>query len=106
MALHSLRSLKEIRDELGIAYDASTKGVIKIYRSQSSFDAAERSLRQLEPFGLTFRRLTAVETAAAEPTLTASEGELIGAFHFPNDEVGDCNKLTQGLASITVAYFA
>lgn len=99
LALHSLRSLKEIRDELGLAYDASTKGVMKIYRSQSSLDAAERSLRRLEPFGLVFRRLTAAEAAAAEPSLAAAEGELIGAFHFPNDEVGDCNKFTQGLAS-------
>ena len=99
LALHSLRSLQEIRGELGLAYDASTNGVMKIYRSQSSLDAAERSLRRLEPFGLVFRRLTAAEAAAAEPALASAEGELIGAFHFPNDEIGDCNKFTQGLAS-------
>jgi D-amino-acid dehydrogenase len=100
LALHSLNSLKEIRDEHGLAYDASTRGVMKIYRSQSSFDAAERTLRPLEPVGLVFRRLTAAEATAVEPALVTAEGELIGAFHFPSDEVGDCNKFTQGLASV------
>jgi D-amino-acid dehydrogenase len=32
--------------------------------------------------------------------LAAVGGELIGAFHFPHDEVGDCHKFTQGLASV------
>ena len=99
LALYSLGSLKEIRDGLGLSYDASTRGVMKIYRSRQSFEAAERSLRLLEPLGLVFRRLTAAEAAEAEPALAAAESELIGGFHFPNDEVGDCNKFTQGLAS-------
>jgi D-amino-acid dehydrogenase len=99
LALYSVTSLKEIRSELSLAYDASTRGVLKIYRSQPSFDAAERSLRRLEPLGLVFRRLTGTEAAAIEPALAAAGGELVGAFHFPNDEVGDCNKFTQALAS-------
>jgi D-amino-acid dehydrogenase len=98
LALHSLSSLKEIRGELGLAYDASTKGVIKIYRSEPSLDAAQRSLTRLAPLGLVFRRLSAAEAVETEPALAAAEGELAGALHFPNDEVGDCNKFTEGLA--------
>jgi D-amino-acid dehydrogenase len=103
LALHSLRSLQEIRAEHGIAYDASTRGVMKIYRSGPALDAAERSLRRLQPFGLTFNRLSAAETAAAEPALAAAAGELTGALLFPRDEVGDCHKFTEGLAAICAA---
>jgi D-amino-acid dehydrogenase len=97
LALHSLRSLREIRQELGLAYDASTMGVMKIYRSATAFDKAERSLRRLEGAGLVLRRLSPVEAVAIEPALRDAAAELHGAFHFPNDEVGDCNKFTQGL---------
>jgi D-amino-acid dehydrogenase len=99
LALHSVRSLQEIRRETGIAYDAATNGVMKIYRSQQAFQKAERSLRRLEPLGLIFRRLTAAQTIAVEPALEAAAPELAGAFHFPRDEVGDCHKFTQGLAA-------
>lgn len=99
LALHSLRSLQEIRDELGISYDASSRGVMKIYRSQLSFEKAERSLKRLEPLGLVFRRLTSAQAAEAEPALASAANELTGAFHFPNDEIGDCNKFTQSLAT-------
>ena len=43
LALHSLKSLQEIGAETGIAYDRATRGVLKIYRSQDSLDAAQRS---------------------------------------------------------------
>jgi len=99
LALYSLRSLREIRAEVGMAYDAATNGVMKIYRSAASLDKAERSLRKLEPLGLTFRRLSAAEAVRAEPGLGDIAGELAGAFHFPRDEVGDCNKFTQALAA-------
>jgi D-amino-acid dehydrogenase len=98
LALYSLRSLQEIRAETGMVYDAATKGVMKIYRSAGALDKAERSLRRMEPLGLTFQRLTAAEAVQAEPALGDSAGELAGAFHFPHDEVGDCNKFTQALA--------
>ena len=98
LALHSLRSLQEIRAELGLSYDQATNGVMKIYRSAEAFDRAERSFRLLEPLGLVFRRLSAAGAVAIEPALRSAATELAGAFHFPNDEVGDCNKFTQGLA--------
>ena len=99
LALHSLRSLQEIRRDLGIVYDAATEGVMKIYRSAEALEKAERSLQLLEPAGLVFRRLTAAEAVEVEPALGTAAPELAGAFHFPNDEVGDCNKFTQGLAA-------
>ena len=99
LALHSLRSLREIRDELRISYDASSMGVMKIYRSQLSFEKAERSLKRLEPLGLVFKRLTSAQAAEAEPALASTSNELTGALHFPKDEIGDCNKFTQALAT-------
>jgi D-amino-acid dehydrogenase len=98
LALHSLRSLQEIRNELGIAYDAATNGVLKIYRSTEALDKAELSLRRLVPMGLQFDRIDAPAAVRREPALADVQSELKGAFYFPHDEVGDCNKFTQGLA--------
>jgi D-amino-acid dehydrogenase len=99
LALHSLRTLQEIRRELAIEYDHATRGVMKIYRSAGGFEKAERSLSHLQSHGLVFRRLSPPETVAVEPALAAAGPELVGAFHFPNDEVGDCNRFTQALAA-------
>ena len=45
LAVHSLRSLQEIRGEIGVAYDLATSGVMRIYRTQESLERAERWLQ-------------------------------------------------------------
>ena len=57
LALHSLRSLQEIGAETGIAYDRAANGVLKIYRSRDSLDAATRGCEFLAGHGLLFERL-------------------------------------------------
>jgi D-amino-acid dehydrogenase len=99
LALHSLRSLQEIGAEVGITYDRATKGVLKIYRSPDSLDVATRSCDILARHGLLFERVDAVGCVAREPALTAAGPSLAGGLYFARDEVGDCNKFTQGLAA-------
>src|SRR5215211_7553953 len=103
LALHSLRSLHEIGAETGIAYDRATRGVLKIYRSTESLDAAQRSADFLAQHGLTYERVSAERCADIEPALRDTRDTLAGALYFVRDEVGDCNKFTQGLAAACAA---
>ena len=43
LALYSLKSLQEIREETGIEYDLGTKGVLKIYRNPEALADARRN---------------------------------------------------------------
>jgi D-amino-acid dehydrogenase len=99
LALHSLRSLQEIGAETGIRYDRATRGVQKIYRSREALDGAEKSCTMLAQHGLIFERVNPDRCVALEPALKDTHSTLAGALYFPRDEVGDCNKFTQGLAA-------
>ena len=99
LALLSLRSLQEIGAETGIAYDRATDGVMKIYRDKPSLDKADEASAWLAGHGLLYERVSAAGAAAREPALAATQQTLAGALYFARDEVGDCNKFTQGLAT-------
>ena len=104
LALYSLRSLQEIGGETGIAYDRATSGVQKIYRSKESLDNADRACDVLAKHRA---RATSGSTSPArveiEPALGDTSATLAGALYFERDEVGDCNKFTQGLAAACAA---
>ena len=103
LALHSLKSLQEIGAETGINYDRATRGVLKIYRSAESLGNAERSCAFLAQSGLLFERISPERAAEIEPALRETRPTLAGALYFARDEVGDCNKFTQGLAAACAA---
>ncbi len=103
LALHSLKSLQEIGAETGISYDRATKGVIKIYRSSESLDAAQRSVDYLARHGLLYERVGVDRCIELEPALHDTRSTLAGALYFARDEVGDCYKFTQGLAAACAA---
>ncbi len=103
LALHSLKSLQEIGAETGINYDRATRGVLKIYRSAESLGNAERSCAFLAQSGLLFERISPERAVEIEPALRETRPTLAGALYFARDEVGDCNKFTQGLAQACAA---
>jgi D-amino-acid dehydrogenase len=103
LALHSLRSLQEIGAETGIRYDRATRGVLKIYRSAEALNGAEQSCALLAQHGLTFERVSPDRSVELEPALKDTHSTLSGALYFVRDEVGDCNKFTQGLAAASAA---
>jgi D-amino-acid dehydrogenase len=103
LALHSLKSLQEIGAETGIKYDRATRGVLKIYRSKESLDGAQRSSDFLAQHGLLYERTSVDRCIELEPALQDTRSTLAGALYFARDEVGDCNKFTQGLAAACAA---
>src|SRR5215470_13830913 len=96
---YSLDALHEINANVVIDYDRGARGVLKIYRSNKALEAATRACELFSEHGLSYRALTPGQSAAYEPALAATEPSLVGALHFPTDEVGDCRKFTQGLAA-------
>jgi D-amino-acid dehydrogenase len=98
LALYSLKSLQEIREETGIEYDLGTKGVLKIYRNPEALAAARRNCAMLAPHGLIFEELSPAQCTVREPALEETGASLCGALYFPRDEVGDCHKFVQELA--------
>jgi D-amino-acid dehydrogenase len=98
LALHSLAALQEIRSTTGIDYDLGTHGVLKIYRSRESFDTAIERCKTMAEYGLLFEAVDPARCVALEPALAATASTLAGGLYFVRDEVGDCNKFTQGLA--------
>jgi D-amino-acid dehydrogenase len=103
LALHSLKSLQEIGAETGINYDRATRGVFKIYRSAEALDNADRACAVLAQHGLLYERVSPDRCVALEPALKDTHSTLAGALYFARDEVGDCNKFTQGLAAACAA---
>jgi D-amino-acid dehydrogenase len=103
LALHSLKTLQEIGTETGINYDRANRGVLKIYRSVDSLDGAERSTAFLARHGLLYERAGVERCIELEPALKDTASTLAGALYFARDEVGDCNKFTQGLAAACAA---
>ncbi len=103
LALHSLKSLQEIGAEADIKYDRAARGVIKIYRSGDSLDIAQGSADYLAKHGLLFERIAPDRCVALEPALQDTKSTLAGGLYFARDEVGDCNKFTQGLAAACAA---
>lgn len=103
LALHSLKCLQDIGAETGIAYDRATRGVLKIYRSRESLDAAERSSDLLARHGLLFERIDPKRCVELEPALQDTSSTLAGALYFARDEVGDSNKFAQALAEACAA---
>jgi D-amino-acid dehydrogenase len=99
LALLSLRSLHEIREETGVQYDAGIRGVMKIYRDPKSFETADAGCAILAKEGLLYRRVTPAEAAQIEPALQRTSNTLAGALYFERDEAGDPNKFHQGVAA-------
>ena len=76
---------------------------MKIYRSKESLDGAERSSDFLAQHGLLYERVDVGRSIDLEPALEDTRATLAGALYFSRDEVGDCNKFTQGLAKACAA---
>lgn len=98
LALHSLKTLQQIRTETGIEYDLRTVGVLKIYASPQSLENGVKSAEFLAGHGLTFKPVDAQECVRLEPALAATASSMAGGIYYPRDEVGDCHKFTTALA--------
>ncbi|PHK94496.1 amino acid dehydrogenase [Pseudoroseomonas rhizosphaerae] len=99
LALHSARCMAGIRAETGVEYDHAGGCVLKTFGTAAEWEAAARAHEALAPHGLVTERLDRAACIAREPALAPVAEKVAGGLHFPQDEVGDCSRFSQGLAA-------
>jgi D-amino-acid dehydrogenase len=93
LAAYSRESLRALRKDTGLEYDALEKGILQFFTE-------ERDLRAAAAHGPV---KTPEECLALEPALRHSEDKVLGGVYFPEDESGDAHKFTAGLADLAMA---
>ena len=99
LAKYSVERTRELRERLGLCYDVSTRGTIKVFRDPSALEESFRLASMLEPLGLRFELLGCHATVHAEPALAEIADQIAGSLRFPEDESGDTHKFCEGLVA-------
>lgn len=100
VAEYSRDCLRELRAETGVSYEHRTQGTLQLFRTQAQLDAVQRDLAVLEECGVPYQLLDRSQLTSVEPALARTGDLLVGGLRLPNDETGDCNLFTQGLAAV------
>ncbi len=98
LAAYSLRTLREMRAELQLEYDAVSRGILTFYRRQQDFEQAQRSASILRDLGVDRRIVSADEVISIEPALARRRELVVGGDYTVDDESGDAYKFTAQLA--------
>jgi D-amino-acid dehydrogenase len=100
LSLYSRESLRELRAETGIAYDALQRGILIYYTDRDEFRRAVRDVDLVRSYGLEREIKSVDEAIAVEPALALARDRIVGAAYTPSDESGDAHKFTQALAKL------
>ena len=96
---YSGAALRELRAELGLAYDDLQRGILQIYTDREGFDEAARAADLVRQYGIAREVKTPEECVALEPALAPRRDWIVGGTYTASDETGDARKFTQALAS-------
>ncbi len=100
LARYSHECLKQLRQDTGIQYDATTRGTLILFRTQKDLDDAAADTVLLDRFGVPYQLLSRAGCLGHEPALKRVSNKIIGGLHFPEDESGDCHAFTSALAQL------
>ncbi len=103
VALYSRECLRTLRDDLGLDYDHSERGILHICRDAREMASVATATEQMQQFGLNRKTVTADECYEIEPTLRQSNAPIVGGSYTPDDESGDARKFTELLTEHCVA---
>lgn len=103
LASYSTKKTDDLRRELGLKYDFSDTGTLKVFESEAAMDGPRALAERLEVHGLKFEALDREQTIAAEPQLGPIKDRIVGALRYPDDHVGDARKFTQDLSKRAMA---
>lgn len=106
LGFYSLQVLRETRQQLGIQYDQSTCGTMKIYRSGYTLDTALAMLKASDLTQLPYQVLDQAGVTRQEPALSPIRDTLAGGIYFPEDEAGDAYLYCRELAAAAVRFGA
>jgi D-amino-acid dehydrogenase len=99
LGMYSRGALQKLRAELGLLYNAQTKGILHFYTSQAEYDAAQEPARIMREHGCELDMKTADECVAIEPALAQCRGSIVAGSMTPSDESGDARAFTAALAT-------
>ena len=100
LSAYSGKSLRELREETGIRYDALTRGILQYYTERDDFEIALEAAKIMRRYGIEREVKTPDEAVAIEPALAAARARLVGATFTAMDESGDAHLFTKNLASL------
>jgi D-amino-acid dehydrogenase len=95
----SRASLHEMLAATPVEFHHKRNGKLVVLSSDASMREAARQMRLQAGLGSRQEALTAAQCLALEPALEAIGGRLKGGIHTPEEEVGDCFLLCEGLFS-------
>ncbi len=95
---YSLDALHEVVAETDFTYHRRAGGILYLHRSADGLEAAFRSMQPFVERGLDVRAIGRDECVGVEPALAPLAASIAGAILCEQDESGDCNLFTVGLA--------
>lgn len=98
LADFSLKTLRSMREELGIEYQHLSRGILNIYRDPEQFEASQMAASYMRDFGVDRRIVSVDEVLAIEPALAPAINDIVGGDYTADDESGDIHLFTQALA--------
>ena len=99
LAEYSCDVLRDLRNEIGIAYDERARGTLQLFRTQLQLDGVGADIDVLKSYGVAYEVLDPEGCIRAEPALAAVRDKFVGGLRLPGDETGDCRMFTERLAA-------
>lgn len=108
LAQTSQTLLADLRADTGIDFEFQRGGILKVFEDSKALDDAVLVAQWLRQAGVSHRRLTVDELIQLEPALQPGAGRLVGAIHYPDDQVGNarlyCERLAAWLTGAGVSF--
>jgi D-amino-acid dehydrogenase len=98
LCVYSQQALQELVAETGVEYDGIRKGLLYVYRDEASLARGIANMAILREAGQRMETLDQTGVAKVEPAFASSRAVVAGGLYCPDDEQGDSNKFTCGLA--------
>ncbi|MDN7559104.1 D-amino acid dehydrogenase [Burkholderia orbicola] len=100
LAAYSQSLMPDVIADARLQFHHTDKGLLYIYRSETTMKHGLEQMRVLERNGLPIRVIDADEVARIEPSLAPVKNEFIGAVFVPSDGTGDARLFTVELARV------
>lgn len=98
LARRSLELTDQLGRELNIAYDAASKGTLKVFATRAAAEGPIALAERLRADGLRFEVLDRAGVIAVEPELEQGSENFACGLYYPDDASGDARAFTLGLA--------
>ncbi|OWY39780.1 amino acid dehydrogenase [Xenophilus sp. AP218F] len=95
---YSLETLRQLREETGIAYQQRACGILTLLYDKRQLARARHGAGQLNALGINQQILPPDAVATLEPALAHLVPQLAGVSWSPDDESGDVHLFTEALA--------